>query len=471
MLEYSFSPIGDIIMRIQGLTVCVDYAEQFAMSIEIWRNNLDDLIVVTTERDTDTINLCNKHGVKYHCTNAFYEFDAKFNKGRAMSEAFDTMDLGSDDWVLFFDSDIIPPSTIKSDIKKCNPISGKLYGAPRTQFGSTNEQKSIDINTPPIHFRTKRQLPVGYFQLFHSQDINAKIRPVMDTFYSSAAMSDVTFSERWKQENLVILKILVEHVGESYVNWLGVNNKSDIKTHGYVQVLNIPEKNEFTLDWSNGLQQSLARIYGEKQVKKLTCMEIGSFEGRGTKAIFEYLCSNVSSRIICVDPMLDAYEQNSSYTAYGTIFNKQYRKFVGNTEYMLSKRTLYKGTSNDVLKKLSVKLDFAYVYGDHSADGVYNDACMLLPLMNELGVILFDDYLFTYDGVNTKEGIDRFVNEHADNVKVIFGGPTKYQYAISIGESYRKHFYYKPSDPNETITPEVQAIRERRAEWRNRNER
>ena len=51
--------------------------------------------------------------------------------------------------------------------------------------------------------------------------------------------------------------------------------------------------------------------------------------------------------------------------------------------------------------------DFIYIDGDHSAAGVLSDATMAWQLLNQGGVMLFDDY--EYPQEPTKKGIDAFL--------------------------------------------------------------
>jgi predicted O-methyltransferase YrrM len=99
----------------------------------------------------------------------------------------------------------------------------------------------------------------------------------------------------------------------------------------------------------------------------------------------------------------------------------QYGRFISNTKSEARIIPL-KGTSDERIPELPDDLDFAYIDGDHTPEQVYKDAIHIFRKMKPGGIVLFDDYQFSVNGVITAEGIDRFLEEHACDLEILFKG-------------------------------------------------
>ncbi len=204
-------------MIIHGLTVCVDYAEYLAVSLDRWTAGLASLLVVTTERDHDTISLCHAHGIRCFITDVFYADGASFNKGRAMEAARRTMTWA--DWILLFDADVVPPAEWKGRLKGLD--IGYLYGCRR--FAGTPEA---------LEDRGQRGLlgdvaGVGYFQLFHSADPAALDDPLIECHWLHAGNYDNRLMDRWRYRGRVRdLPFRLAHLGERE-NWFGRGHRAE----------------------------------------------------------------------------------------------------------------------------------------------------------------------------------------------------------------------------------------------------
>lgn len=194
-------------MRIDAITVCVSYSDLLRKGMNNWKRGLDSLLVVTTPTDIETQQLCVAWDMPTFKTTAFYQDGAVFNKGRAIAEAYER--LKPADWVLFFDSDIIPPADWREVVESAVPTVGNLYGAPRC------DEKGNLINDG--------EMP-GYFHLFHSADQNAQERPIVDDHWSHAGAYDSYFSMRWFRDERIWLPMTVTHQGETGQNWFGRGN-------------------------------------------------------------------------------------------------------------------------------------------------------------------------------------------------------------------------------------------------------
>jgi FkbM family methyltransferase len=140
-------------------------------------------------------------------------------------------------------------------------------------------------------------------------------------------------------------------------------------------------------------------------------LEIGCFEGLTTN----YICDNLllpEGRVICVDPLTDEYLPNHDDNQ---MFVGQFERFRQNTKD--SPVELFRLKSCNVYEDIKhYRFGLIYIDGDHTFDGVYNDGVMALRVSLRNTFILFDDYEWRNE---TAAGIDRFINEHQQNVHVI----------------------------------------------------
>jgi len=203
-------------MRISAVTVCVDYSDLLAKSIEVRRNTLDHFLVVTSYEDEKTIRLCGEFGIDYHPTDAFYRNGASFNKYLAMVEAIEARKIQDgfwSDWNLFLDADIVLPADWR---KITEPLikHGNLYGCKRvTESGIKMQYEEL----------------AGFFQLFHTSDPNVQREPLLETNWRHAGGGDSEFQMRWKAHQQHWLPFHVEHLGETGQNWWGKGKRQEMK--------------------------------------------------------------------------------------------------------------------------------------------------------------------------------------------------------------------------------------------------
>lgn len=203
-------------MHIVGMTVCVDYADVLAKSLDVWHSTLDQLVVVTAARDRATQQLCAARGITPVLTDLFWADEARFNKGRAMALAYEQRVLPVlRDWMLFFDADIQPPMDWRAQVRAAEPVCGKLYGCYRTR--ETGEL----FGDPDI---------AGFFHLAHSADHRMAVRPIVATQYYHAGNYDSDFQNRWEAAERVRLPLRVIHHGDDPgANWCGVGNNAQVR--------------------------------------------------------------------------------------------------------------------------------------------------------------------------------------------------------------------------------------------------
>lgn len=195
-------------MKIHALTTSVNYSEELRRGVERWRKNFASWTIVTDFADHATAALAKEYGLQLCRTNSFYADGATFNKGRAMSQAFETMP--GEDWVLFLDADVYPESeTWFDELKIHDPQPGFLYGCWR--YDEHGNRIKDDTHG------------YGYFQLFHSTDELAQVRPIMQIDWEHAGNADSFFMLSWRRVGRLAaaLPIRLVHPGGPNHAWYG----------------------------------------------------------------------------------------------------------------------------------------------------------------------------------------------------------------------------------------------------------
>lgn len=183
-------------------------------------------------------------------------------------------------------------------------------------------------------------------------------------------------------------------------------------------------RTEFTQNWTPHLETALDTLFPELVTTRFTAVEIGCFEGKGSLLMASKLCAYPESRLYCIDPWDDVYiktDERLSTPKINGMCLGQYGRFISNTKSEARIIPL-KGTSDERIPELPDDLDFAYIDGDHTPEQVYKDAIHIFRKMKPGGIVLFDDYQFSVNGVITAEGIDRFLEEHACDLEILFKG-------------------------------------------------
>jgi hypothetical protein len=176
----------------------------------------------------------------------------------------------------------------------------------------------------------------------------------------------------------------------------------------------------YTCDFTPFLKNNLINMYPIKPQEKMVCVEIGSFEGRGSILICDYLCSHPESRLICIDPFDDEYVKGKhEMDFWNHACKNQYDRFKFNTQYY-DKIIESRGISDNQIQLLKdSSINFAYIDGDHSPEQVYSDAVNIFKKMSTNGIVLFDDYLWKVNNIETKIGIDKFLQEYSAKIKIL----------------------------------------------------
>ena len=214
---------------------CVNYSDILSHTLYNNIKYLNNIIIITTPKDTDTIKLCEKYNVKCLTTNLFYEksivkfnwkkvlnfcwwskyldnFNNKpcFNKAKAINYA---LRYSKKNWILLLDADIILPNNISS--MDLNTLSKEaLYSTNRYVYENKN-----DYDNKKNGYLDHWQF-VGFFQLFNKTSKNFRKNYYgYDEQCNYADESDLTFMRKWHEKKLLNFDVI--HLGKTCVNWKG----------------------------------------------------------------------------------------------------------------------------------------------------------------------------------------------------------------------------------------------------------
>jgi predicted O-methyltransferase YrrM len=166
---------------------------------------------------------------------------------------------------------------------------------------------------------------------------------------------------------------------------------------------------------SKNFEYGLSRY---SQIPNLNFLQIGAYTGDASEWILENILTDPTSTLTDVDTWEGSDEpvhKSFNWSDLESFYDKRMSKF--------SNIKKYKGRSLEYLQSCNEEFDFIYIDGDHTAEGVYQDAVYSFPLLKRYGILAFDDYQWKHDTKNIelepKLGIDKFLEENKDNVEII----------------------------------------------------
>jgi len=126
-----------------------------------------------------------------------------------------------------------------------------------------------------------------------------------------------------------------------------------------------------------------------RSIKPEVCVEIGSAHGHSTCLIGLALKLNLKGRLWAVDPHdLNYWNDDHPENTYELLHRNLRRVGVSDQVVIVRKRT------DEAAPDLPAAIDFAFVDGDHSYEGVKQDWLLLCPRMREFGVVVFHDAMW-----------------------------------------------------------------------------
>ncbi len=186
----------------------------------------------------------------------------------------------------------------------------------------------------------------------------------------------------------------------------------------------------YTQDWFSkeiSIWNKYKPLFFNKE--KIRCLEIGSFEGRSTIYMLNNYCNGNNSHVDALDTWEGSVE-HSSDKKYNL-----YDRFLNNTKKFIEKNKLsiYRDYSSNTLMKFVQELnansreqyDVIYIDASHIAKDVLLDATLAWKLLKIGGLMLFDDYEWSYyknAEMNPKVGVDGFLNSNNNMFMMLHKG-------------------------------------------------
>ena len=151
-----------------------------------------------------------------------------------------------------------------------------------------------------------------------------------------------------------------------------------------------------------------------RNYKNFNYLEIGSYEG--CSAI--YIANRFKrSKIFCVD----IWERVKEEYSEGINFDDIEKNFDMNSESYLNISKIKK-YSDEFFLSNNLTFDIIYVDGHHLAEQVYKDAVNSWNVLNNKGLLIFDDYIWkNYDEVNKNPcyAINKFLKERQNKLDIL----------------------------------------------------
>lgn len=196
----------------KAIIVSVEYADLLALTLPYNRHHFEQVLIVTTPEDENTLAVAEANGADVFQTRLFYDKGAKFNKWAALEAGLDV--LGRDDWICLIDADILWPKEISFRYEP-----GRLYSPFRRMM--TDLSKPIPNESTWGQFWRHRDEFAGYTQIFHADDPVIGQPPWHQINWSHAGGADTFFQHKWPPDKKVRPNWECLHLGDVATNWCG----------------------------------------------------------------------------------------------------------------------------------------------------------------------------------------------------------------------------------------------------------
>lgn len=205
----------------RAITVSVDYADIFALTILHNVHHFDEYWIVTSLDDVDTHNLYHRakeagKPVYLVKTDRFYERGATFAKWAGLELGLEIMERRG--FIAVLDADVLWPTVLPFS---WHPTPGNLYTPLRRMF------PDLRLPVPPESEWQKWPLHpqqvewAGYSQIFHADDPALGKPPWYDVSWKHAGGADSFFQRKWHPNKKARPPFEVLHLGSSGANWCG----------------------------------------------------------------------------------------------------------------------------------------------------------------------------------------------------------------------------------------------------------
>lgn len=215
-------------MKIEAVTVCVNYSDFLEHSIRYNKSLFDKWVVVTDNKDIKTKELCDRSGVMCVQTDEFYRDGSTFAKYRGINEGLKHLD--KDGWIVFMDGDILLSPLTRRVFERKELQKHKMYGIDRlnckgyerfVQFEQSNpviidnwllHGAGLEFGARIVHIygdesengRFTGWKPLGFFQMIHS----SKLVEYPD-HSPNASRGDLEFTKLWRMEDRELIPEII----------------------------------------------------------------------------------------------------------------------------------------------------------------------------------------------------------------------------------------------------------------------
>lgn len=160
---------------------------------------------------------------------------------------------------------------------------------------------------------------------------------------------------------------------------------------------------------------------------ELMALEIGSWEGRSTCWLLDHILTHPTAQITCIDTFAGGAEHQALWQ--GSFLQTIEQRFDFNVAQTGAPEKVKKivGKSQMVLRSLPPNAyHLAYIDGSHIASDVLEDALLTWGLIKVGGIIIFDDYQYTFPSEVTeappKTAIDAFLTTFSKKIVLLHQG-------------------------------------------------
>jgi predicted O-methyltransferase YrrM len=163
-----------------------------------------------------------------------------------------------------------------------------------------------------------------------------------------------------------------------------------------------------TTDFATGLGGSAWVLHGlVRSLRPNVCVEIGSATGWSTCHIGLALRENFHGRLFAIDPHMPTNWNDQRATESLPILQRNLRR-CGVERYV----EIVRAMSDVAAREWQQPIDFLFIDGDHSYEGVKRDWELFSPHLTPFGVAAFHDTTWGLHGSNRPDmGVPRFVDE------------------------------------------------------------
>ncbi len=207
-------------MRIQAVTVCINYADYLRCVVENQRH-FDRWVVMTCAEDTTTQELCAKRGLECRVSKILKEdggdFHAATAKWRVLNEGLGLLD--QEGWAVILDADVLLPRHFLERVGAMPLVPGFLYGVEGRKVieaGVAFEQ-GRDCE-PWTRLVGRTTTIIGYFNLFHLGSLPNRY-PARPPGSERGTHDDYRFFASFAEDRRATLPMTVIHTGPLRMNW------------------------------------------------------------------------------------------------------------------------------------------------------------------------------------------------------------------------------------------------------------